>query len=90
MRHITRRADSQPSTYWMQQADGTRVPEHVVTPDERGWFNVLSNHSGLMYRVDTDGQCRRASGEACPRFNNAGTCSHLAAVLEHARRVLGR
>lgn len=89
MKIVSRRADVSSACYWVARADGTRVPEHFVEPDARGFFVVTSARSGERYRVSaSDGRCRRESGEACPGFAGRGTCSHLAAVVRFAARVL--
>jgi hypothetical protein len=57
----------------------------MVLPNEGGWFDVKSGHPGpeRWYKVDTDGNC------TCDAFADWQKCSHLEAVLEYARRVMG-
>lgn len=55
---------------------------HQVTPNEGGWFDVRSGHTGKQYRVDTDGNCD------CLAYSEWHHCSHQEAVLEFAKQVL--
>jgi hypothetical protein len=89
-RYIRNRSQASASCWWVTLPNGRRVPEHVVTPNEGGWFDVLSSRSGETYRVSTDGECSRTDGTKCPGFATRHTCSHLEAVLAHARKVLGK
>lgn len=72
---VTRRADVSPHCYALPH-------NHMVSPNEGGWFDVKSGHSGKQYRVDTDGNCD------CPAYAEWHHCSHQEAVLKYARRVL--
>jgi len=81
-KYVTRRADVSPTCFWVDLADGTRVPEHRIEPDARGFFVVTSARSGEVYRVTTEGVC------PCRRFEMEQRCSHLDAVVAFAARVL--
>lgn len=53
-------------------------PEHTITPNAGGWFDVLSGRSGEVHRVSTEGKC------TCTGYGYYGRCSHVKAVLEYA------
>jgi SWIM zinc finger. len=82
-RVVANRAAVKESCYFVARADGTRVPEHGIEPDARGFFRVTSARSGNEYRVDArTGRC------SCPGFAGRGACTHAKAVYEFAADVL--
>jgi len=91
-RFIRSRAQASASCYWVETADGRRVPEYAVSADARGFFNVVCARTGDVFRVAVDdATCSRADGSACPfalYVKRPDHCPHVAAVLVHAARVL--